>query len=134
MTDLKPCREAFEEWFKSLTTEQHTKLDALGIWQAAWNRRRGEVKHNEEAISRLHVQCLQLTDECNEGATKHAALLDAVRGLRDWARDESNKAYVASQDECWSREMQERHALLCITYGKIKKALTRIIDEHKEGE
>jgi len=62
------------------------------------------------------------------------ALLDAVREVRDWARDESNKAYVASQDECWSREMQERHALLCITYGKIKKALTRIIDEHKEGE
>ena len=87
---------------------------------AAWNRRCGEDGWEaEQAYAKLYGTLQK----------QHFALLDAVKGVRDEMRAESNKAYFTSQDECWTREMQERLATKSVIYGKIKKALTYIIED-----
>ena len=72
MTDkLKPCRDAFEEWWENTDEDMYgTKHAAWSAFQAAWNRRRvNATQANYESLWAKHIAL--------------RTLLDAVRALRD---------------------------------------------------
>ena len=115
MSELKPCREAFEEWYQSIILNHETKHDVAELaWETAWNRRSG----GEHDIAVLQLGRMALDYFRLE--QQHAALLDAVREVRDGLREASKIDYN-------SRQVREEMA-------ETADDLTRIIDEHKEAE
>ena len=116
--EAEECQKAFEEeWSALLLTcadsYRFVKSHAWFFWQAAWNRRSGEMlqlKSGEEYTI--------IIPDCN---IKYAALLDALREVQlDLASlldaNPDGKCVTVPRTPVWRAE----------------RALTRILDEHEE--
>ena len=102
--DLKPCKDAFEEWYDDIKEElkewtaDSTEAVAWITWQAARTRRSGEddmsaYAHDKVVYRAYHDQVVEQLE------AKHATLLDAVREVRDDVVMSCNLA--GEPTDCW---------------------------------
>ena len=157
--DLRPCRDAFEEWWwDEYGDSLFNKAWGQRIWEAACNRRSGDgdgakvrrgwakmyrksivdrnrfVNDVSEALREFEPDVRgYLPNKILRLVRQYAALRARVGRVRDEMNKESKRTYEISQNEYNSRELQKRFASICIVYGKIRTALTRILDEDGGG-
>ena len=117
--ELKPCRDAFEEWWLDKYDNGAGLIPAarhyarLG-YEAAWNRRNGDddIKLKLRSPEDKEAYYLSIIADKIRLQTKHTALLDAVREVRDKLHRGGYAEHVSSRG--------------------IADTLTRIIDESEK--